>query len=245
MKGLRHHAVRLKSVFVMLFGAWTLVSCQAEKGPPPKVVVVFVDVSASVKDFDVYHDAWKKIVDRLTAGDRVLLGRITHETFTQFRPLVDESLPTFSWISDNSRDYDKKLKQTKERLSKVIDESLKAPRSQKTDILNTSALADKIFHGDKRRAVLVLLSDMLEDSDAHNFEKVKVDETFARRVIEEKHRKGEMPDLKGATIYVAGASAKNAAKALEVQRFWLGYFKAANGNLSPQNYGPALINFDE
>jgi len=241
----QRHASRLRSALFVLLGGWALFSCQTDQGPPPKVVVVFVDVSASVKDFNVYHDTWKKIVDRLTAGDRVLLGRITDETFTQFRPVVDESLPTFSWISDNSRDYDKKLKQTKERLSKAIDESLKAPRSQKTDILNTLAVADKIFHGDKRRAILLLLSDMLEDSEAYNFEKVKVDEPFARRIIEQKHRKGELPDLKGAKIYVAGASAKNASKALEVQRFWLEYFKASNGNLAPQNYGPALINFDE
>ena len=245
MTNLRKYASPVRAIFVVLLGAWTLISCQADQGPPPKVVVVFVDVSASVKDFEGYHDSWKKIVDRLTAGDRVLLGRITDETFTQFRPVIDESLPTFSWISDNSRDYDKKLKQTKERLSKAIDGSLKAPRSQKTDILNTLALADKIFHSDKRRAVLLLLSDMLEDSEVYNFEKLKVDQTFARRIIEEKHRKGELPDLKGAKIYVAGASAKNASKALEIQRFWLEYVKAANGNLAAEHYGPALINFDE
>lgn len=259
MTNLRKYASHVKALFVLLVGASALLSCQPDQGPPPKVVVVFVDVSASVRDFDVYHDSWKKIVARLKAGDRIVLGRITDETFTQFRPLIDESLPAFSFISDNVSDYDKKMNQTKEKLSKAIDNSLKAPRSQKTDILNTLALADKVFHGDpglpkgfwlwktleNRRRILVLLSDMLEDSEAYNFEKVRVDEKFTGRVIEERHRKGQMPDLGGAKVYVAGASAKSAGRALEVQRFWVEYCKAARGNLAPQNYGPALINFDE
>jgi len=234
----------LTTILLLLVGVG-LLSCQAEQSKPSKIVVVFADVSASVKDFDVYHDSWSKILSRLEGGDRIVLGKITDETFTRFRPVIDETVPGFSWLTDNKLRYEKKIKEIKEKLLKALDEALAAPRSQKTDILNTLTLAEKVFHGDKRRRVLVLLSDMLEDSEVYNFERLKLAEDFTRRVIEEKRRKGEMPDLGKAKVYVAGASAKSASRALEVQRFWIEYIKAANGNLAPQNYGPALINFDE
>lgn len=221
------------------------ISCRQTEPTTNKIVVVFVDVSASVKDFDVYHDSWSKILGRLDGGDRVVLGRITDETFTRFRPVIDEALPRFNWFTENKLRYEKKIKEIREKLAKALGEALTAPRSLKTDILNSLALAEKIFHNDKRRRILVILSDMLEDSENYNFERIKVNEDFTRRVIEEKHRKSQMPDLGGATVYVAGASAKSAGKAMEIQRFWIEYCKAANGNLSPQNYGPALINFDE
>ena len=111
--------------------------------------------------------------------------------------------------------------------------------------MNSLVLAEKIFAGDRRRRVLILLSDMLEDSEEYNFERIHVTEEFARQVIEDNRRPGQLPDLGGATVYVAGASARSASKVHEVQRFWLEYSKAANARLIPQNYGPALTNFNE
>lgn len=93
--------------------------------------------------------------------------------------------------------------------------------------------------------MLIILSDMLEDSEEYNFERLRVTDEFTRRVIEDKRRRGQLPNLGGATVYVAGASARSASKAHEVQRFWIEYFKAANARLLPQNYGPALVNFEE
>jgi hypothetical protein len=86
---------------------------------------------------------------------------------------------------------------------------------------------------------------MLEDSEEYNFERLKLTDDFTQRVIEEQKKKGRLPDLSGAKVYVAGASAQSANKALDVQRFWLAYCKAANADLAPQSYGPALINFEK
>lgn len=38
---------------------------------------------------------------------------------------------------------------------------------------------------------------------------------------------------------------RGSGRACDVQKFWLAYIKAANGNLSPENYGPALMNFGQ
>ena len=86
---------------------------------------------------------------------------------------------------------------------------------------------------------------MLENSEEYNFERLKLTDSFAQQVIEQQKKKGRLPDLGGAKLYVAGASAKSANLALDVQRFWLAYCKAANADLAPQNYGPALMNFEK
>jgi hypothetical protein len=86
---------------------------------------------------------------------------------------------------------------------------------------------------------------MLEDSEAYNFEKQRFTDTFRGEAIAAAARDGRLPDLSGATVYIAGASAQNAGRACDVQKFWLAYIKAANGKLSPENYGPALMNFGQ
>lgn len=202
-------------------------------------------MSGSVRDFDVYKASWPKIIDRLQGGDRITLGRITDETFTRFRPVLDRELPAFNPFTDNKLRHEKRGKETRQEFSAALDKALEALNSPKTDVMNSLVLADKIFAGDRRRRVLILLSDMLEDSEEYNFERHKVTDEFTRRVIEDKRRRGQLPNLGGATIYVAGASARSASKAHEVQRFWLEYFQAANARLLPQNYGPALVNFEE
>jgi hypothetical protein len=86
---------------------------------------------------------------------------------------------------------------------------------------------------------------MLEDSEAYNFEKQRFTDAFTRQAIANAARESRLPDLAGAKVYVAGASAQNTGRACDVQKFWLAYAKTANGHLSRENYGPALMNFGE
>jgi hypothetical protein len=243
----RHCILRNVSLVLTLVFTWLAIAtyAQAADEKTSKVVVVFVDLSASVQDFTVYREGWKKILDHLNTGDRIVMGSITSETLTRFRPFVDETMPQFNWLSDNKLRFEKKTKETKEKLRKSLDEALKGAKSPKTDILNSLLLAEKVFRPEKRRAVLVLMSDMLEDSDRYNFERIKLNDSFARQVIEEKRKSKQLPDLGGATVYVAGASAKSAGKALAIQQFWMEFCKAANAVLAKENYGSALINFNE
>ena len=156
---------------VMLAATLALVTpaCQTAPAQPPKIVLVFMDVSASVRDFTVYHDTWAKILGDLTDGDRLVLARISAETLTQFRPVLDRELPAFNPFTDNKLVHEKKLKQIHQELVGALTQALAATRSPKTDILHTLTLAEKIFHDEKRRRILVLVSDMLEDSEEYNF----------------------------------------------------------------------------
>ncbi len=231
---------------LLAVGLLVATGCQVAGGRSQgKVVVVFMDVSASVRDYGVYYDSWRVILEHLHEGDRIVLGKITDQTYTAFRPVLDHELPRFNPFTENSKKFERLLRDLHHADSLAIDSVLSAPRSPRTDILNTLDLAGKVFAGDPRRPILVLLSDMLEDSEHYNFEREPVTTSLARRVIEARREAGELPDLRGAHIYVAGASSRNAEIAHEVQHFWIEYAKAAGGRLEPQDYGPALLNFAE
>jgi len=237
----RRHAVAACLAVLSLGPA---VACSPPDPSTSKIVVVFVDVSGSVKDADLYRQAWATITDRLAEGDRVLLGQIGSETFTRFRPAVDRELPVFS-LSENRLRFNLDLARIRGEITTAIDRALEAPPSAHTDILNTMLLAQKIFEGDPRRRVLVLLSDMIEDSPAYNFEREAISEAFTERVIADRRDEGRLPDLGGAHVYVAGASARTAERALAVQDFWMAYVTAAGGTLENRHYAPALLAFDE
>lgn len=210
-----------------------------------KIVVVFVDQSASVTDIDPYRAAWEKIVNGLRAGDRIVVASITDRTYTRFQPLVDQELPKFNWFSDNSLTYSHKTETIRAELRHAVDTLFLDKRTPKTELLDSIDLAAKIFHNDVRRPVLVLISDMLEDSEVANFESRAISERLASHLVEQRRRHNDLPDLHGAEVYVAGASATNSLKAREVERFWVEYIKCANGKLSPEHYGPALFGFNE
>jgi hypothetical protein len=212
---------------------------------PARVILVFVDVSASVKDVAVYRDAWLKIVSTLHPGDRLILARISDRTYTAFRPVLDCELPRFSYWRDNTLLHEARMKALHDTFAASLEESLKGARSRRTDVLGAFSAAEIVLKGDRRQGRLVLLSDMLEDSEAYNFEKAEITEEFGRRILAAASRERRLPDLGGAMVYVAGASAGNNSKAWEVERFWLAYAKAANADLSRERYGPALMNFAE
>jgi hypothetical protein len=228
---------------LILFLTVALFGCSTSR--PGRVVLVFVDVSASVKDFAVYRDAWAKIVASLQPGDRLVLAQISDRTYTDFRPLLDCEMPRFSYWRDNRLVYDKERQALEASFATALDRSLHGPRSKRTDIFGALQEAEKIFKGDHRPGTLILLSDMLEDAEAYNFEKQRFTDGFVHKAIADAVRDGRLPDLSGATVYVAGASAHTASRAQDVQKFWLAYTKAANGRLSRENYGPALMNFGQ
>lgn len=233
---------RARLLAVSLLAA-AMFACTASR--PARVLLVFVDVSASVKDFAIYRDAWAKIVAGLQPGDRLILAQISDRTYTGFRPLLDYEIPRYSPWRDNKLVYEKQCKALQATFATTLDRSLNVPRAQRTDIFGALLEAEKVFKGDRRQGTLILLSDMLEDSGTYNFEKQHFTDAFREQVIADAARGGRLPDLAGAEVYVAGASAQDTGRACDVQKFWLAYVKAANGKLSRENYGPALVNFGE
>lgn len=232
---------RLGIATLLTFAA---VSCARQPAYRPKFVLVFVDTSASVKDFSTFDEAWSRIVERLDVGDRVVLAPISDQTYTRFRPVADVEIPRFNWVSENRLTYEKLVSDRRRRLSEAYATLSQRPKAANTRIFDTFVLADKVFGKDDRRRVMIILSDMLEDSDEYNFEKIHVSSQFVKKVLARASAQRGLPDLSSVQVYVAGASASTESRAADVEDFWVNYVKRCSGDLQRRNYGPSLMNFD-
>jgi hypothetical protein len=167
------------------------------------------------------------------------------KTYEAFEPVVDREVPPFSMLGDNRLTYEDSIQKTRNELTAALDNLSRAKRSPKTDIMNVFMLAQKVFQRDSRRHILLLLSDMIEDSESADLLNADISDVFIRHLIESRKKARQLPELPGTIVYVAGASAPNAHKMYEIERFWSEYVRATGAEMSPSNYGPALLHFDE
>src|SRR5919201_6601325 len=136
-------------------------------------IVVFVDFSGSIRGPEraAYRmELEREILPALRPGDRILIAPIHDRTLTGFRALAEATLPEtpqFSGWRDNRLDYNRRLRaaekelvDTQEQLTRDVKEAFSRPyASAYTDIFSSLVMAEKIFNGDPRRKVLVLMSD--------------------------------------------------------------------------------------
>lgn len=154
-------------------------------------------------------------------------------------------MPAFNLLTDNKLRYEWQLTKVRKALDDRFENLLKSDAAPKTNILHVFTIAEKIFQGEtKRHRVLVLISDMLEDSARYNFQRTKLTPDFTNKLIKQQQEKGELPNLAGAVVYVAGVSAVTPEKVFEVQRFWLTYASAISASLKSENYAPTLLRFE-
>ncbi len=218
-----------------------------KNGGGPRVIVVLVDMSGSTNKArrTVYSEAFDKIYKNLQGGDRIVIGTITSSSYIDFKPVVDAEIPKESiWV--NRIQYEQNLKKTKTHVRKEVNRLLaRRQGTPYTEILNSLNIADTIFHSEKRRKILVILSDMMQDSREYRFERVRVTDSFTREVIRQRKRQNLVPDLSDVKIYVAGASAANSRKFRSIERFWAKYFAASGADFSTHRYGHSLIEFEK
>ncbi len=243
-------------VFVLLsfLLSWSLISQRAEAflnsknaEEQPRAIVIFVDMSGSTNlaRRTVFREAFDKIYENLRQGDRILVGTITGRSYIDFKPAVDVEIPKKSiWL--NRIQFERKLTQTKEKIREEVDLLLSEKRgTPRTEILNSLNIADTIFHNEKRRKVLVILSDMIQDSQEYNFEKISVTNDYINRIIRYRRQHDLIPNLKDVKVYVAGASGADPDKFRSVERFWARYFEKTGADFSQHRYGHSLIDFEK
>jgi len=213
----------------------------------PRLIIVFVDMSGSSSEArrTVCKEAFEKIYQNLRQGDRVVVGTITGRSYIEFEPTVDVEIPKKS-IWDNRLQFEKKLANAKEKIRGETDKLLSRERgTMLTEIMDSLNIAQIVFHDEKeRQKILVLLSDMIEDSQGYNFEKDRISDEYIDKVIRDRQRGKLIPNLAGVKVYVAGASAADSNKFREIQKFWAGYFAKTGADFSPDRYGHSLINFE-
>jgi hypothetical protein len=220
----------------------------SEKAPQhPRLIIIFVDMSDSANQArrTVCKEAFDKIYRNLRQGDRVVVGTITSRSYIDFKPTVDEQIPKKT-IWDNRLQFERKLTNTKEKIRTETDKLLSRERGTAlTEILDSLNIADIVFHDEKeRQKILVILSDMIEDSKEYNFEKDKITDEYISNAISSRQKNNLMPNLAGVKVYVAGASADDSNKFRAVQAFWVRYLTESGADFSPHRYGHSLINFE-
>ncbi|MEE8552219.1 MAG: hypothetical protein V3S72_02860 [Desulfobacterales bacterium] len=214
----------------------------------PRVIVIFVDMSASTNRArrTVYNKAFEMIYQNLRQGDRVMVGTITSRSYIDFKPAVDVEIPKKSvWV--NRIQFERNLAGSKEKIQMEVNRLLsKKHGTQRTEILNSLNIADTIFHDEKKREkILVILSDMIQDSKEYNFERSKVTNSYINKIVSYRQKNNLIPNLTGAKVYVAGASAVDSNKYRSIENFWTIYFKKCGADFSHHRYSHTLISFEK
>jgi hypothetical protein len=221
---------------------------------PTKTVVVLVDYSGSVKKARTdYMAALKKVFSRLKVGDHILIWKITEKSEMETKPIVNEGFPipvapNEFYLKQATQKAKKEMKEKLITIESMMEESLASPDplSKKTTILSSLHAAERALKSYKKdKAVLVILSDMIEESSEYNFMKDTLTDKRISDIIGKERAGKRLPELPGATVYVAGAQASTIKRYAEIQGFWLGYFKECGANLPKENYGPVLLKFEE
>ena len=212
-----------------------------------RLIVILVDMSASADQArrTVCKDAFEKVYRNLRHGDRLVVGTITSQSYIEFKPTVDEEIPKKT-VWDNRLQYEKKLTDTKEKIQREVNRLLSQKQGTLlTEILDSLNIADIIFHDEKeRQKILVILSDMIEDSKEGKFDKDKITDEYIHRVIKSRQKNNLIPNLANVKVYVAGAIAADSDKFRAIQAFWARYFSESGADFSPHRYGHSLISFE-
>ncbi len=220
-------------------------------------VVVFVDFSQSVSGEDrasFRQEIEREILPSLSAGDRLLIAAIHDKTLTDFRPLVDATLPAkpqFNGWLNNVLKYNRQAKEIEAQTLLLKDKMkteiahvfAKRYASPQTDIFSSLLIAQKLFYDEPRRKVLVLMSDMIEDNPPYDFERLSWSSATIEKTLTELDAQGLIPKLQGVCIFVSGASAKSAALAENIGRFWQAYFRRTGADMDPSRYAHVLLHW--
>jgi len=193
-------------------------------------------------------------MSKVKEGDYIVAGQITERSISEITLPINYHFDSFVASTDNTlysdaekENFDKKFKASKDSLCVIADSVINKPKKiLNTDILSAMQLAEKIFKsypGNDR--VLIIMSDMIQDTPDLNFETMDLTDNRCDQIIAQKTKNNELADLKDAKIYVTGANANNSKQFNKIQNFWMKYFKACKANALKENYGAALVSFNE
>jgi hypothetical protein len=245
--------VALTSVPVVAYGG-SAGTPDAERGT---ALVIFVDFSGSIQSGQraaFRREIEGQILPWLGPGDRVVVAPIHDKTLTAFRPFAEVTLPVkpvFSgWVNNaikfkrQAEETDARLRALKEEFRVDVVEGLaRAPASPHTDIFSSLIVTEKLFADERRHKVLLLMSDMIEDTPTYNFEKIRWAADTTPRLLAELQGKRMVADLSGVCVYVSGAAARTPELGRQIGRFWEAYFKQARADLDTSRYAPMLLHW--
>ena len=233
-----------------------LPSCQHKAGAGRTAIFVLFDISGSTSAPAVrqrYLEDFTAVLAAARGGDVIVGDVITDNSQATATYPIRQTLPVYDVFHFSRLTYDEALQAAQRRLRvtgrALILHSAPAPR---TDLMNAFQLAETVLQGDATRGVtrkvLVVFSDMVEQSARYDFTVEPLTDSRAAEIIAGERSAGRLPDLHGVTVWVAGAAAAPRDglppdKIYAIQRFWLRYFAACGARLDKHRYATRLLHF--
>ncbi len=232
-------------------------ACNISAQPTGTDILIFIDFSGSVgreSKASFEQDIQSLIIPSLSAGDRILIAPIHGRTLTDFRPLVDTTLPPepeFNGWSDNVLKHKRDVAEITARVDELKEEVgeqvsnvfKKGMSSKETDIFSSLILAQKVFHNRPTRKVLILMSDMIVDYPPYRFDKIAWDAEKTEEMLSQLDANGLIPSLSGVCVYVSGATGGSAAQVGRIGGFWQAYFERTQADMNPSRYAHVLLHW--
>jgi len=229
-----------------------------QKKKTSKIISVLFDLSETTNTKQIrekYLEDFKTILKSITFGDAIEAALITERSLSEMNLSVNYEFEKFNPGTDNSLIINSKrkvaaslLQTKKDSIIKVVDSLLFKPKRKImwTEIIASLGVVERIFKTlPQQRKILIIFSDMIEESSFANFQQNQINEKWIDKFILKQKKANLLPDLKNVKVYVVGAQASSTKKYNGIKNFWIKYFNETGANLLPQNYGAALIRFNE
>jgi hypothetical protein len=220
------------------------------------VVVMLFDISGSTSATAIrqrYQKEFDTVLQEVGNNTVVMADRITDNSLATSSFPVNITFPAYNMLEDSAMTHNKKMKklheEADEQVKQIFSNTSKYPH---TDLMNAFQLAAKVFNGDTAKGaknkVLVVFSDMFEQSAHYNFVSLNLDKTKTQQIVNKEKGEGTLPDLNGVKVWISGAGATGnsnipSSKLNQIRDFWLQYFKATGADFSTTRYSASLINF--
>lgn len=236
--------MRLRLVPLLIGLAAAATGCISRQPAPGPAVAVLVDLSGSARPAqERYLADFRRVLDALQGTERLYAFGITANSGVS--PLAFDM--AFQVSNGNAYTRKVQLKRTTGEAAVRFGEFLEATRLDGSG----TAIIDALRHAadvlaklpPEQEKVLVVLSDMIEQSELHDFTGLAAAE--AHELAGQHQKQGKVPDLKGVRVYVAGITDGNGAlpssRVQAIRGFWEKFFEAAGARL--EWYGPSLVDF--
>jgi len=222
---------------VSLVCSLSLAGCGALAEKPSRIITYAVDDSITGRLIqDVCLKQGNILIDSLQPDDRFVLTPITASTFTDFTGRHDWTLPPFDLL-DTELLQQAHMDDLKNEIRADLKHMVQRQDAKNSEILDVFNVEAQVVSPDRTRIpVLVICSDMRQDTSRWNFDTHQVDSGYIHQLIEDRRRSGALPTLAGVKVYIVGAKPTSLAKFYEIRSGVLAYCKAIQADCSPQRY---------
>lgn len=223
-----------------------------EAGPSGKAVVVLFDLSGSTESpetREAYCESFREILSTIGHGDALAAGWIVESSVSQPQLPVDTTFSEFDPETTNPLVKEAKRARADSLLRSardvIHDKVCRRLNEQdgsvrRTDIITSLDLAADILKARPSDSdELVIMSDMIEDSERYQFDEMNLARSQRQDILQSEMEQGRLPDLEDVRVCVVGAAGERTDRYYQVEEFWTAYFDSAGAELT--TYGGPYI----